>query len=144
MSLRAASLAALLLATACAGGGSDGGGEDHSTMRPGENCLASGCHAGSTTTTSFTAAGTVFTPAGAGVSGAKVTISDAGGAHAPIVMTTNSVGNFYTTAAISYPATVAVSGATASMNMTTRLVETRGCNECHAQGVAYPGPIHVP
>lgn len=140
MSLRAASLAALLLATACAGGGSDGGGEDHSTMRPGEDCLASGCHAaGSTTTTSFTAAGTVYATlnaaAGAGVGGANVTITD--GAHAPIVLTTNAAGNFFTTAAIAYPAavTVAIGGTTRGMTATEG-----GCNRCH-------GPtfrVHVP
>lgn len=135
MSLGPACLAsaALLLALAACGGGD--GKEGSATMRPGENCLASGCH------TNFTAAGTVYAsataPAGAGLSGVTVTLV---GPLASVAVTTNAVGNFYTTQAFGFPATVTVSGAAVDMASELQAAAHGGCGSCH--GAA--NRVHTP
>ena len=102
---------------ACGGLGED---EGSATMRPGENCL--GCH-------SFTAAGTVFASpsSSTGVAGATVTLGS-------VVLTTNSAGNFFTSAALGFPltATIATTGSTQSHAHSAG--QTGACNTCHGTG----------
>jgi hypothetical protein len=78
----------------------------------------------------MTAAGTLYSTAsgGSAVSGATVTITDSKGTK--IKMVTGSSGNFYTSSAISFPATVEVSKCpdTATMPST---ITAGGCNSCH-------------
>jgi hypothetical protein len=125
--------AALLLALAACGGGD--AVEGSATMRPGENCLASGCH------TNFTAAGTVYGSAAAapnaGLSGVTVTID---GPAASEVLTTNSAGNFFTTRAFGFPATVTVSGAALNMAAELQSAAHGGCGSCHGAG----NRVHTP
>jgi hypothetical protein len=84
-------------------------------MAPGEDCLA--CHDGSGAKR-FTVAGT-FAP-----QGRVVTIRDAAGVT--VTLTTNRVGNFFTTKALAFPLTVSVGGD----RMPDR-VTYGGCNTCH-------------
>jgi hypothetical protein len=83
-------------------------------MMPGAECLA--CHAnGGSACTKFSAAGT-FSDVAVG------TQVDVGG----VTTVTNSVGNFFVTAPIAYPASASVGGR--SMEGGTR---SGGCNACH-------------
>ena len=100
-------------------------------MMPGENCLT--CHAlsGEAREKVYTAAGTVFeaptSATDAGVSGVTVIIT---GADQQVQrLTTNAVGNFYTSKAIKAPFTVAVerNGKRTSMGSTP----TGACASCH-------------
>ncbi len=156
MSLRALALAsaAILLTLAACGGGSGGGGgggSSSATMRPGENCLASGCHAGSTTTTVFTAAGTVYASGSAaadqGVGGVTVKITDVNHpVGSPITLTTNGAGNFYTSVPIDFPsASVSLQSGSSTMGMSfsgagAGNAAGGGCASCHVAG----GRVHVP
>ncbi len=128
MAFRAPVFALLSLSLAACGSGA---GEDHqgsATMRPGEDCVS--CHHG------FTAAGTIYgasdAASGAGVSGASVTID---GQSASVVLTTNSVGSFYTTQAFGFPATVTVSApGQAARSMGLEGSAYAGCGSCHGTG----------
>lgn len=138
MSVRThALLAVLLLALSACGGGGGGGGDDvqgSATMRPGEDCKS--CHA------NYTAAGTVYlaadAAANAGVSGASVVIV---GPLASVELTSNAAGNFYTTQAYGFPATVTVTapGQTAR-SMVLDDARYSGCGSCHGAG----GRVHSP
>lgn len=125
--------AALLLAlcaaaglAACEGGNEEEGG----TMKPGANCLD--CHSGGEHR--FTLAGTVYADTGgsAGLSGATVAVSDAGG-NPLFTLTTNAVGNFYTSQAIPASIQVTVSHGGLSSSMPGGVSEG-GCNRCHVPG----------
>ena len=119
---------------ACAPGTCGGEGGE---MLPGSDCLA--CHDGSgggggeadEDAPKFTAAGTAFADMdGTGpLSGATVRITDAGGTV--VTLTTNSVGNFYTNEALTFPidAEVEANGSTSTMASS---VDVGGCNSCHA------------
>lgn len=119
---------------ACAPGTCGGEGGE---MLPGADCLA--CHDGSgggggeedEEAPKFTAAGTAFADMdGTGpLSGATVRITDAGGTV--VTLTTNSVGNFYTNEALTFPidAEVEANGSTSTMASS---VDVGGCNSCHA------------
>lgn len=118
----------LALLTAC------GGGEDHegATMRPGENCLASGCHSGQ-----FSVAGTVFaTPnatASEGLANVTVLVTDANGVVD--TLTSNAAGNFYSRAALALPLrSVAVVRDGVRTPMAGR--PDGACASCHALGSA--------
>ncbi len=108
------------------------------SMLPGANCL--GCHTGGEQG-KFTAAGTVFTDSnGSGKSsGAIVTITDASGRS--ITLTTNSVGNFYTTQSLTFPITAEVEqgGFTSAMSSE---VTTGACNTCHQCGGTAGGKLY--
>jgi hypothetical protein len=92
-------LVAILL-SAC-GGGEDGG---NALMKPGEDCLASGCHSAGSER-QFTVAGTVFPSAGAAASAglANVTVVVQDGVGNVTTLTTNAAGNFFTGAAMALP-----------------------------------------
>lgn len=104
-------------AIAGAGGGEDSGGQTGPLMRPGQNCLC--CH-------SFTAAGTVFTSSGAGANGVTVSI---GG----LTLTTNAAGNFFTSAPITFPASVSVQSANGLRAMPMQ-APGGACSSCHGAG----------
>jgi hypothetical protein len=94
-------LIAALLA-ACGGGDDDG----NALMKPGEDCLASGCH-GPGSQPQFTVAGSVFPSAGAaasaGLANVTVTVKDAAGVE--FTLTTNAAGNFFSGVAMALPLT---------------------------------------
>jgi hypothetical protein len=118
---------ALLLSAACGKETTACGDPGGSTMCPGSNCLE--CHG-------FKVAGTVFTSTTSTtpVSGATVTISPATGAD--VVLTSNSAGNFYTSASLAFPLTVIVSKGTATASMgSTVPAGDGGCNQCHDAGM---------
>jgi hypothetical protein len=105
-------------------------------MNTGKGCVS--CH-GSGQSPKMTAAGTLYSSAsgGAAVSGATVTITDSKGTK--IKMITGNSGNFYTSSAISFPATVEVSKCPDTATMPTTI--TNGdCNSCHNSSMR----IHLP
>lgn len=119
-----------------------------STMRPGENCLQSGCHAGD-----FVIAGTLF-PTGRekndcnGVAGgATVKVTDANSKLYSLPV--NSAGNFYLSrfSALGFktPYTVEVVVGSDSRKMLTPQTDG-GCNSCHAEPPSggAPGRVVVP
>jgi hypothetical protein len=96
-------VAATIVVLSACGGGEDGD-EGNALMRPGEDCLASGCHSASSKRP-LTVAGTVFpdfgSSASSGLSGVSVVITDSNGAQT--TLTTNAAGNFYTAKAMALP-----------------------------------------
>ncbi|HTR49258.1 MAG TPA: hypothetical protein VMJ10_01045 [Kofleriaceae bacterium] len=126
-------------------------GDDGSAkMHPGDACIS--CHAshsGGDDAPQFTIAGTVF-PTGHepddcdGVNGgAQVVITDAN--NATYTLTANSVGNFYTSAAVVFPIHAKVVANGQERDMGT--AQTSGdCNSCHTQNGANmaPGRIVLP
>lgn len=111
----------------------DGGSE----MRPGENC--NGCHG-------FSVAGTLFGTATAGahegLSGGTITLTGADGKA--VTLSSNRVGNFYTDAAVSFPATASVTRNGVTRTMVGK-VTSGACSHCHNsppdQGA--PGRLYV-
>jgi|WetSurMetagenome_2_1015567.scaffolds.fasta_scaffold1319744_1 hypothetical protein len=116
--MRALLLLSVLSLVAC--GNSSGEGP---TMRPGENCK--GCHG------SFSIAGTVFPSAQAqaseGLAGVTVTVVDS--AQKTLTLTSNSVGNFFSEDALTWPAdiTLTLGSRTASMQGAA----SGACAGCH-------------
>jgi hypothetical protein len=90
------------LLAACGGGDDDG----NALMKPGEDCLASGCH-GTGSQRQFTVAGSVFPSAGAaasaGLANVAVVLKDAAGVET--TLTTNAAGNFFSSVAMALPLT---------------------------------------
>jgi hypothetical protein len=117
-------LGAALLLSGCAAEETTACGDPGgSTMCPGSDCL--GCH-------SFKVAGTVFASASSTspLSGATVTISPSSGAD--VVLTSNSAGNFYTSASLAFPLSVTVSKGVAATSMGPLVTAGNGgCNSCH-------------
>jgi hypothetical protein len=140
--VRHAILAAVLVLVAGCGGeeeGDDGG----PTMSPGSSCLS--CHTAGGGAPAFTAAGTVFAGGNstAGVAGATVTIRPSSGAT--VVLTTNSVGNFYTSASLNPPLTISVS-AGGRTNTMASTASSGACGACHkpsATGASARARVHV-
>lgn len=132
-----AAAAALLLA-AC-GASEEGTGP---TMRPGSNCMASGCHSGGGEARRFTAAGTVFSGGNstAGVAGAVVTITPSSGA--PVALPTNSVGNFNTSASLTPPLDITVS-AGGQTNSMSGGASSGACGSCHQPAGTLVARVHV-
>jgi hypothetical protein len=139
---RHASLAALLLLVAgCGGEGEEDDGGP--TMSPGSNCLS--CHTVGGGAPAFTAAGTVFDGGNstAGVAGATVTIRP--GSGAVVVLTTNSVGNFYTASPLNPPLAISVS-AGGHVNTMSSTASSGACGSCHkpsATGASARARVHV-
>jgi hypothetical protein len=112
-------------------------------MRPGWNCLASGCHFpdGRTPPPDWGAGGTVFerfyAPADQGVAGVAVTLRAANGTEVRLI--TNEAGNFYTPTTLPGPIDVTLEreGRTISMPMPA---PAGSCNFCHAQPSIPDGP----
>lgn len=117
-------LSSLVLITGCGGGGDDDSDEGP-LMRPGENCMA--CHA-------FTVAGTVYpsasSAAGAGIAGVSVIVTDANGQET--TLTTNTAGNFYTSARLAVPLR-AVRLVRAGVTTAMGGAPGGACSTCHAQ-----------
>jgi hypothetical protein len=105
-------------------------------MNDGMPCL--GCHA-SAQTPNMTVAGTVYTTAAgaAAVSGATVTITDNNGAVLHLV--TGSTGNFYSSSAVAFPASVSLSKCPDTASMSSQ-PSTGDCNSCHGSSMR----IHLP
>jgi hypothetical protein len=146
--LGAVALAALLgLLPAC--GGADG--PDPSTvpgplMRPGWNCLASGCHFpdGKPTPPDWGAGGTVYASPTArpdqGLAGATVIIRDA--TMRELRLVTNAAGNFHTPEKLAGPLAITIEyqGRTVAM---PDPAPAGSCNFCHDPAGVAKGRIYV-
>jgi hypothetical protein len=122
-----------------------GNSEGDSSMKPGADCI--GCHSRGEGP-SYTAAGTVFKNVNeaddcTGVSG--ITVEITGNDGVVTTLTTNSVGNFYTRAAIAMPYGVKLTQGSATRIMAGHQT-TGACNSCHTQTGAQsaPGRIMAP
>jgi len=96
--------------------------------RTGEDCL--GCHASMSGSRRWTVAGTLYSDASgsAAVSGATITVTDAGGATLRLV--THPNGNFYTTEAVELPLSMKASLCPDSAEMLSQAT-SGSCNSCH-------------
>lgn len=103
-------------------------------------CLS--CHTGQAVAPRWTLAGTLYDSrqGTAPIAGATVTVIDATGAEHALVTASN--GNFYTSAAITFPVTVSASKCPDTREMTS-LVGSGDCNGCHTAN-ASQGRIHLP
>lgn len=101
------------------------GDEGH---RAGQDCLS--CHASMGGGRRWTLAGTLYNDASgsAPVSGATIVVTEAGGTEHLLV--THPNGNFYTTAAVTFPVTVAASKCPDHAEMGST-VSDGSCNSCH-------------
>ena len=86
-------------------------------MAPGQDCIK--CHV-------FSAAGTLFTDAGAAAPAVAVVI---GG----VTLTSNAAGNFFTTTPIEFPATPEVRSG-GSVRRMPQVAPSGACNACHGVG----------
>jgi hypothetical protein len=105
----------------CHANGTNAGGigQTGPLMLPGQDCLA--CHDGAQALR-WTAAGTWGRAAGT-----TITLVDAGGRS--VSVTTNQVGNFYTSQALTFPLTARAGG-----EQMPQPVTYGGCNRCHGNG----------
>jgi hypothetical protein len=104
-------------------------GGEGSKMLPGSDCLA--CHKpGGGEAPTWGVAGTIFTDVYGtdGLNNATITVTDANGKD--VVLTSNSVGNFYTNEKVTPPlnAMVDVGGESRAMSSS---VDTGACSSCH-------------
>ena len=114
------------------------------TMLPGSDCLA--CHSAGVTSggvqpTVFGAAGTAFSDAygKAPLAGATIEITDAN--DQIVDLTTNAVGNYYTTLAIVPPIHGAITTPGGHIAMPDPQ-DTTSCNVCHACGGQAGGRLY--
>lgn len=109
---------------------------EHNT---GRNCM-DGCH-----NHGFTLAGTLYTGVlnNTGYAGATITVKDSANRTIDVVVQAN--GNFYTSAAISFPAIVMASACPQGTKMNSQIANG-ACNTaaCHAQVGGAQGQIHLP
>lgn len=114
-------------------------GVDTGYHNTGRSCFQS-CH-----NHGFTLAGTVYTGTNnnTGYTGATITIRDSASRTIDLVVQAN--GNFYTSAAIAFPALVMASACPYATKMTAE-VANGDCNSagCHAQQGGPAGQIHLP
>jgi hypothetical protein len=105
-------------------------------MNDGMACL--GCHA-SAQSPNMTLAGTLYSAAtgGTAVSGATVTVTDNN--NAVLTLVTGSTGNFYSSSAVAFPASVSVSKCPDTVAMNAQ-VNSGDCNSCHGS----TSRIHLP
>jgi ABC-type nitrate/sulfonate/bicarbonate transport system substrate-binding protein len=105
-------------------------------MNPGQACL--NCHSGKKQPT-ITFGGTLFNSAtgGSAVSGATVTVTDTNGKVVSVV--TGPTGNFYTSDALVFPATVQISKCPDTVSMVAAAA-SGDCNSCHTSAKQ----IHLP
>ena len=136
----------LLAGAALIGCGESGGEDDEGggpTMKAGQACLA--CHSagGSASEERFTAAGTVYADAAgsAPLEGATVTITDDAGKQ--VELTSNSVGNFYTSKSLTFPLSITVTDGTSEATMASG-APNGDCNSCHAPDGDAGARIYVP
>jgi hypothetical protein len=102
-----------------ANGAGGGGLATGPLMSPNQDCLR--CHDGAQAV-KWTVAGTWGAAAGR-----TITVTDARGQT--VSMTTNAVGNFYTSQALTFPLTARAGGQTMPAPVTYG-----GCNRCHGPG----------
>lgn len=137
----AALAAASVLLAACGGGEGDEGGP---TMRPGSDCLS--CHTGGEPGR-FTAAGTVYgrgdAASGAGLAGVTVVLVGSGAGETPAPLVTNGAGNFYTSAKLTPPISITVTGNGGSVSRPSH--HAGSCGGCHqpGSGSGAPDRVHV-
>jgi hypothetical protein len=119
-------------------------GGEGSNMLPGADCVS--CHSrnsGEDEAPVWSVAGTAFADlyGGEPLSGATVRITDADGVVTEL--TTNRVGNFYTSAHVAkpYSAEIEVNGQIQSMSASQ---DEGGCNSCHACAGAAGGKLRGP
>ena len=135
----AVALTIALLSLAGCGGGESEGGEGGPTMQPGSNCMS--CHTGGEAGR-FTAAGTVYAGGGSsavGLAGAVVKIVPKTGAT--VTLTTNSVGNFYTSATLNPPLDISVSFGGNTNTMAS--ASSGACGSCHKPAGNAAPRVHV-
>ena len=119
-------------------------GGNGSTMRPGNACTS--CHG------NFSIAGTIYPTAHEpnncdgvnGSSGVKVVITGSNGTK--LTLTPSSAGNFYSTAQISTPYSVTLTGNGAATRAMLMPQTSGDCNSCHTQNGSNnaPGRIMAP
>ncbi len=118
-------------------------GGEGGTMLPGADCLA--CHkvGGANEAPPFGIGGTVFTDifGTSGASGVTVRVTDATGKV--VELTSNSVGNFYTTQTVTPPLTAEVEVGGNVRAMATQ-PDTGACNSCHKCDGAAGGKLYQP
>jgi hypothetical protein len=138
-SVSAVALAIALLSLAACGGGEGEGGEGGPTMQPGSNCMS--CHTGGEAGR-FTAAGTVYAGGNSsvGVAGAVVKIVPSTGTT--VTLTTNSVGNFYTSATLNPPLQISVSFG-GNTNAMSSGASSGACGSCHKPAGNAAPRVHV-
>lgn len=111
------------------------------TMLPGADCLA--CHGPTGRAPTWTAGGTIFTDA-SGLRAAKnVTITLTDDAGKVVTMTSNGVGNFYTTKSLKFPINVDIEKGGVKKSMASA-VDDGGCNSCHSCDGAAGGKLYAP
>jgi hypothetical protein len=105
-------------------------------MNDGMACL--GCHASAQAPT-MTVAGTLYsaTSGGTAVSGATVKVTDSN--NAVLTLVTGSTGNFYSSSAVAFPASVSVSQCPDTVPMNSP-VNSGDCNSCHGSTFR----VHLP
>lgn len=112
-------------------------------MRPGWNCLASGCHFpdGRSPPPDWGAGGTVFprfdAEANQGVEGVTVTLRDSIGTEVKLI--TNAAGNFHTAEPLKGPIEVTLERGGRTIKMPTP-APAGSCNFCHARPAIPDGP----
>jgi len=110
-------------------------------MNHGQACL--GCHSGANPSAgiNMTLAGTMYTSATSTTPVVGATIKVTGANGTTITMVTGSNGDFYSTAAITFPATVVASKCPDTQTMPAQLT-SGSCNQsgCHTSGMR----IHLP
>jgi hypothetical protein len=110
---------------------------------PGTNCIAAGCHDGSTPKAPrWTVAGTLYTDAAgsAPVSGASVEIVDAKGQLLTIATAVD--GSFHTADAVSHPLKVRVSRCPGDAPMMGKVFRVESCNQTNCHGASMR--MHLP
>ncbi len=125
------------------------GNRESPAMHPGDACIT--CHS-LLDGPAFTVAGTVFASGhepvdcnGGSAGGGPVTIEIKGADERVLVLTANSVGNFYSAQAVSFPITATIKYQDRERSMT--LAQAEGdCNSCHTQtgSNGAPGRIALP
>jgi hypothetical protein len=118
-----------------------------SASNQGQNCLQANCHnptpgLSGPGATPYTFAGTAYTVKGGttGVGGVSIRLKSSSGV---VVVSTDSDGNFYSTGAVTFPATADITSCPTDTPMLTQLQTGNGaCNGtgCHTTG-GNPGPM---
>lgn len=113
-----------------------------STMLPGADCLA--CHNdASREAPTWTAGGTIFTDASGLRAGKNVTITITDDAGKVVTMTSNTVGNFYTSKSLTFPINVEIEKNGVKKQMASA-VDNGGCNSCHSCSGEAGGKLFQP
>jgi hypothetical protein len=135
------------------GGSGSGSGSGNVACKPKVTAVGSGHHnqgqdcMNSCHNHGFTLAGTLYNAAGTSpLSGATITVKDAAGHTIDLV--SQGDGNFYTSSAVTFPATVVASECELSQTPTPMVMAltsaNRGCNQSGCHTSSGQGRIHLP